>query len=115
VVNGSLLGQILNPDSYADFVDWLETPKTDGRRVARDGVEECLKKIREILKMEHLDYLPKREVGWFMRKAWSNALRGGDKQRAGAFVESDMINAEFFYNRRWQWRGYFTKVKICYS
>lgn len=70
MVSGSLLDQVIYPDSYADFVDrW-------------DGVEEeGMKKLMEILRMVHLEHLPEREGGWFTRKEWRDVLSGGEKQR----------------------------------
>ncbi|KAF8340930.1 ABC transporter transmembrane region 2-domain-containing protein [Amanita rubescens] len=74
MVSGSLLDQVIYPDSYADFVDRCEM---------EGGVEEGMKKLMEILRMVHLDHLPEREGGWFTRKEWRDVLSGGEKQRMG--------------------------------
>jgi ATP-binding cassette, subfamily D (ALD), peroxisomal long-chain fatty acid import protein len=109
MVSGSLLDQVIYPDSYADFVGRWETPKTDGGRGVGGGVEEGLKKIREILKLVHLEYLPEREGGWFTRKEWRDVLSGGEKQRVHAFFFFlGSVLSSYFYNCRWQWRGCFT-------
>lgn len=70
MVTGSLLDQIIYPDSYADFVE-------SGR------TEEDL---RVILESVWLGYLPEREGGWKARKEWRDVLSGGEKQRVGPRV-----------------------------
>ncbi|KAM6492727.1 ABC transporter transmembrane region 2 domain containing protein [Amanita muscaria] len=87
MVSGSLLDQVIYPDSYVDAVERWE--KEVG---AKEGaVDHGLKKIREILEMVHLAYLPEREGGWFTRKEWRDVLSGGEKQR--------MAMARVFYHR----------------
>jgi ATP-binding cassette, subfamily D (ALD), peroxisomal long-chain fatty acid import protein len=65
MVTGSLLDQVVYPDSYAEFVE-------SGR-----GTGE----LRAILEAVSLGYLPEREGGWFTRKEWRDVLSGGEKQR----------------------------------
>ncbi|PFH47288.1 hypothetical protein AMATHDRAFT_67944 [Amanita thiersii Skay4041] len=73
MVSGSLLDQVIYPNSYADFVErWEKVP---------GGVEEGMEKLKDILEMVHLGYLPDREGGWFTRKEWRDVLSGGEKQR----------------------------------
>ncbi|KAF8639478.1 hypothetical protein AX17_001498 [Amanita inopinata Kibby_2008] len=83
MVSGSLLDQVIYPDSYADFVERWYAEKGD--------LEEGIEKVREILEMVHLGYLPDREGGWFTRKEWRDVLSGGEKQR--------MAMARVFYQR----------------
>ncbi|KAI0701934.1 ABC transporter transmembrane region 2-domain-containing protein [Cytidiella melzeri] len=75
MVSGSLLDQVIYPDSYAEFVE-------SGR-----GVEE----LKGILEAVSLGYLPDREGGWFTRKEWRDVLSGGEKQR--------MAMARVFYHK----------------
>lgn len=67
MVTGSLLEQVIYPDSYTDYV-------------AKGGNE---KQLQEILDMVFLGYLPAREGGWKTRKEWRDVLSGGEKQRMG--------------------------------
>ena len=67
MVSGSLLEQVIYPDSYADFVE-------------KGGSE---KDLQEILDLVFLGYLPAREGGWKTRKEWRDVLSGGEKQRMG--------------------------------
>ncbi|RPD65642.1 hypothetical protein L226DRAFT_550601 [Lentinus tigrinus ALCF2SS1-7] len=75
MVTGSLLDQIIYPDSYPDFVK-------SGR---------TLDELMEILTAVNLAYLPGREGGWTTRKEWRDVLSGGEKQR--------MAMARVFYHR----------------
>lgn len=65
MVSGSLLDQIIYPDSYADYV---ESGRTE-------------EELRAILESVWLGYLPEREGGWNARKEWRDVLSGGEKQR----------------------------------
>ena len=65
MVSGSLLDQMIYPDSYADYV---ESGRTEGE-------------LRGILESVWLGYLPEREGGWQARKEWREVLSGGEKQR----------------------------------
>ncbi|KAF8631385.1 hypothetical protein AX15_002416 [Amanita polypyramis BW_CC] len=98
MVSGSLLDQVIYPDSYADFVH------TWGKH-SSDGVEEGMKKIGEILEMVHLGYLPEREGGWFTRKEWRDVLSGGEKQRVRIFIPR-FVGMDCTFNVpgcRWRW------------
>lgn len=75
MVAGSLLDQIIYPDSYEQFV-------SSGRTT---------EELMEILAAANLAYLPNREGGWFTRKEWRDVLSGGEKQRMGM--------ARVFYQR----------------
>ncbi|KAI0826191.1 ABC transporter transmembrane region 2-domain-containing protein [Irpex lacteus] len=75
MVSGSLLDQIIYPDSYAEFV---ESGRTE-------------EELGGILEAVSLGYLPKREGGWYTRKEWRDVLSGGEKQR--------MAMARVFYHR----------------
>ncbi|KAJ8488005.1 hypothetical protein ONZ51_g3822 [Trametes cubensis] len=66
MVTGTLLDQIIYPDSYPQFV-------ASGRTHAE---------LMEILTAVNLAYLPSREGGWTTRKEWRDVLSGGEKQRA---------------------------------
>ncbi|KAJ3755407.1 ABC transporter transmembrane region 2-domain-containing protein [Lentinula raphanica] len=72
---GTLLDQIIYPDSYAEFLE----------KGMRNG------SIRDILESVFLGYLPEREGGWRTRKEWRDVLSGGEKQR--------MAMARVFYHR----------------
>lgn len=65
MVEGTLLDQIIYPQSYVDFME-----------SGRTGVD-----LMEILRAAHLAYLPTREGGWSARKEWRDVLSGGEKQR----------------------------------
>ncbi|KAI0088220.1 ABC transporter transmembrane region 2-domain-containing protein [Irpex rosettiformis] len=65
MVSGSLLDQVIYPDSYPEFVE-------SGR------TEEELQRILEAVS---LGYLTGREGGWGVRKEWRDVLSGGEKQR----------------------------------
>ncbi|KAJ7136070.1 ABC transporter transmembrane region 2-domain-containing protein [Mycena epipterygia] len=67
MVTGSLLDQMIYPDSYPEF---LRSGKTE-------------KDLMQILEMVFLAYLPEREGGWTTRKEWRDVLSGGEKQRMG--------------------------------
>ncbi|KAH8097062.1 ABC transporter transmembrane region 2-domain-containing protein [Cristinia sonorae] len=67
MVAGTLLDQIIYPDSYEQF-------KQSGR---------TLQELMEILTASNLAYLPAREGGWHTRKEWRDVLSGGEKQRMG--------------------------------
>ncbi|KAG6853075.1 hypothetical protein C0991_007067, partial [Blastosporella zonata] len=75
MVTGSLLDQIIYPNSYPEY---LESGKTE-------------KDLMEILEKVFLAYLPEREGGWTTRKEWRDVLSGGEKQR--------MAMARVFYHR----------------
>ncbi|KAG2003640.1 ATP-binding cassette transporter [Coprinopsis cinerea AmutBmut pab1-1] len=75
MVTGSLLENVIYPDTYSDF---LKSGKT----------EEDLQKILESV---FLGYLKEREGGWTTRKEWRDVLSGGEKQRLGL--------ARVFYKR----------------
>nr|VWO94705.1 Polyadenylation factor subunit 2 [Ganoderma boninense] len=75
MVTGTLLDQIIYPDSYPDFV-------ASGR---------THEQLMEILTAVNLAYLPSREGGWSTRKEWRDVLSGGEKQR--------MAMARVFYHR----------------
>ena len=59
MVSGSLLDQVIYPDSYADFADWFDK---------QGGIQEGLVRLEQILRMVHLEYLPQREGGWLIRR-----------------------------------------------
>jgi ATP-binding cassette, subfamily D (ALD), peroxisomal long-chain fatty acid import protein len=65
MVEGTLLDQVIYPNSYADF-----------KESGRTEVE-----LTEILTAAHLAYLPGREGGWSAKKEWRDVLSGGEKQR----------------------------------
>lgn len=67
MVTGSLLENVIYPDTYNDFV-------RSGR-----GVDE----LQRILESVFLGYLRDREGGWATRKEWRDVLSGGEKQRLG--------------------------------
>ncbi|KAI0827022.1 ABC transporter transmembrane region 2-domain-containing protein [Trametes gibbosa] len=67
MVTGSLLDQIIYPDTYPQFVASGKTHK----------------ELMEILAAVNLAYLPAREGGWTTRKEWRDVLSGGEKQRMG--------------------------------
>ncbi|EKM56979.1 uncharacterized protein PHACADRAFT_254415 [Phanerochaete carnosa HHB-10118-sp] len=67
MVAGTLLDQIIYPDSYPEF---LESGRTH-------------EELMEILAAVNLAYLPGREGGWSTRKEWRDVLSGGEKQRMG--------------------------------
>ncbi|KAI1798098.1 ABC transporter transmembrane region 2-domain-containing protein [Ganoderma leucocontextum] len=75
MVTGTLLDQIIYPDSYPDF---LASGRTH-------------EELMEILTAVNLAYLPSREGGWSTRKEWRDVLSGGEKQRMGM--------ARVFYHR----------------
>ncbi|KAI0372061.1 hypothetical protein BV20DRAFT_964772 [Pilatotrama ljubarskyi] len=75
MVTGTLLDQIIYPDTYPQFV-------ASGR---------THKELMEILTAVNLAYLPAREGGWTTRKEWRDVLSGGEKQRMGM--------ARVFYHR----------------
>ncbi|KAJ3813026.1 ABC transporter transmembrane region 2-domain-containing protein [Lentinula lateritia] len=80
---GTLLDQVIYPDSYADF---LEKDMSIEPREGGSG-----NNIRNILESVFLSYLPEREGGWSTRKEWRDVLSGGEKQR--------MSMARVFYHR----------------
>ena len=59
MVSGSLLNQVIYPDSYADFADWFNK---------QGGIQEGMVRLEQILRMVHLEYLPQREGGWLIRR-----------------------------------------------
>lgn len=67
MVAGSLLDQMIYPDSYVEYVEkgWTED------------------EMHEILESVFLGYLPEREGGFGVRKEWRDVLSGGEKQRVG--------------------------------
>jgi ATP-binding cassette, subfamily D (ALD), peroxisomal long-chain fatty acid import protein len=65
MVSGSLLDQMIYPDSYADYVECGRTEE----------------ELKGILDSVWLGYLPEREGGWMARKEWRDVLSGGEKQR----------------------------------
>ena len=73
MVSGSLLNQVIYPDSYADFADWFNK---------QGGIQEGMVRLEQILRMVHLEYLPQREGGWLIRREWRDVLSSGEKQRA---------------------------------
>ncbi|KAI0674426.1 ABC transporter transmembrane region 2-domain-containing protein [Trametes maxima] len=75
MVTGTLLDQIIYPDTYPQFVASGKTHK----------------ELMEILTAVNLAYLPAREGGWTTRKEWRDVLSGGEKQRMGM--------ARVFYHR----------------
>ncbi|KAI8969432.1 ABC transporter transmembrane region 2-domain-containing protein [Trametes punicea] len=75
MVTGTLLDQIIYPDSYPQFVASGRTHKD----------------LMDILTAVNLAYLPAREGGWTTRKEWRDVLSGGEKQRMGM--------ARVFYHR----------------
>ena len=75
MVSGSLLDQVIYPDSYADFAD---------RFNKEGGIQEGMVRLEQILRMVHLEYLPQREGGWLVRREWRDVLSGGEKQRVSA-------------------------------
>ncbi|KAF9071860.1 ABC transporter transmembrane region 2-domain-containing protein [Rhodocollybia butyracea] len=80
---GTLLDQVIYPDSYADFLEkGMSIEPQDG------GSSNS---IRGILESAFLGYLPEREGGWSTRKEWRDVLSGGEKQR--------MALARVFYHR----------------
>ncbi|KAF5390076.1 hypothetical protein D9757_003756 [Collybiopsis confluens] len=62
---GTLLDQIIYPDSYADFLEKGMSIEPTG-----DGSGNS---IREILESVFLAYLPEREGGWSTRKEWRDS------------------------------------------
>ncbi|KAI0317948.1 ABC transporter transmembrane region 2-domain-containing protein [Amylostereum chailletii] len=75
MVSGSLLDQVIYPDTFPAFVKKGRT----------------LEEISGILKDVSLEYLVAREGGWGVRKEWRDVLSGGEKQR--------MAMARVFYHR----------------
>ncbi|KAJ2936853.1 hypothetical protein H1R20_g262, partial [Candolleomyces eurysporus] len=75
MVTGSLLENIIYPDTYNDF---LKSGKTE-------------EDLQAILESVFLGYLKEREGGWLTRKEWRDVLSGGEKQRLGL--------ARVFYRR----------------
>ncbi|OJT01704.1 ATP-binding cassette sub-family D member 1 [Trametes pubescens] len=75
MVTGTLLDQIIYPDTYPQFAASGNTHK----------------ELMEILTAVNLAYLPAREGGWTTRKEWRDVLSGGEKQRMGM--------ARVFYHR----------------
>ncbi|KAF6753720.1 ATP-binding cassette transporter [Ephemerocybe angulata] len=67
MVTGSLLENVIYPDTYNDFV-----------KCGRSEDE-----LQEILESVFLGYLKEREGGWATRKEWRDVLSGGEKQRLG--------------------------------
>ncbi|EPS97476.1 hypothetical protein FOMPIDRAFT_1128638 [Fomitopsis schrenkii] len=67
MVTGTLLDQVIYPQSYPEF---LESGKTE-------------QDLMDILAAVNLAYLPAREGGWATRKEWRDVLSGGEKQRMG--------------------------------
>ncbi|KAK7472556.1 ATP-binding cassette long-chain fatty acid transporter pxa1 [Stygiomarasmius scandens] len=114
---GSLLDQVIYPDSYAQFLErgvgvekkgdagefgWKEAQDevADEKENVREkevaptaGIrkEKNQPTLREILESVYLAYLPEREGGWGTRKEWRDVLSGGEKQR--------MAMARVFYHR----------------
>ena len=70
MVAGSLLDQVIYPDSYEQFV--------------REG--RTTEELQGILQRVNLGYLPGREGGWGARKEWRDVLSGGEKQRVSRLV-----------------------------
>jgi ATP-binding cassette, subfamily D (ALD), peroxisomal long-chain fatty acid import protein len=93
MVTGSLLDQMIYPESYADFV---ESGRTE-------------EELRAILESVWLGYLPEREGGWSARKEWRDVLSGGEKQRVSrCLCLCLVVDADVFCVRcRWRWRGCF--------
>jgi ATP-binding cassette subfamily D (ALD) long-chain fatty acid import protein len=75
MVTGSLLENIIYPDTYNDFL--------------KSGKSE--EDLQAILESVFLGYLKEREGGWLTRKEWRDVLSGGEKQRLGL--------ARVFYRR----------------
>ncbi|KIP09977.1 hypothetical protein PHLGIDRAFT_534842 [Phlebiopsis gigantea 11061_1 CR5-6] len=75
MVAGTLLDQIIYPDSYPEFLESGHTHE----------------ELMEILAAVNLAYIPGREGGWSTRKEWRDVLSGGEKQR--------MAMARVFYHR----------------
>ena len=75
MVTGSLLENIIYPDTYSDF---LRSGKTEDD-------------LQVILESVFLGYLKEREGGFATRKEWRDVLSGGEKQRLGL--------ARVFYRR----------------
>jgi ATP-binding cassette, subfamily D (ALD), peroxisomal long-chain fatty acid import protein len=75
MVAGSLLENIIYPDSYNDFL--------------KSGKSE--EDLQVILESVFLGYLKEREGGFATRKEWRDVLSGGEKQRLGL--------ARVFYRR----------------
>lgn len=75
MVTGSLLENIIYPDTYNDF---LKSGRTEDE-------------LQGILESVFLGYLKEREGGWATRKEWRDVLSGGEKQRLGL--------ARVFYRR----------------
>ncbi|KAH6906187.1 ATP-binding cassette transporter [Coprinopsis sp. MPI-PUGE-AT-0042] len=67
MVTGSLLENIIYPDTYSDFL--------------RSGKSED--DLQVILESVFLGYLKEREGGFTTRKEWRDVLSGGEKQRLG--------------------------------
>lgn len=75
MVTGSLLENVIYPDTYNDF---LKSGRTEDE-------------LQGILESVFLGYLKEREGGWATRKEWRDVLSGGEKQRLGL--------ARVFYRR----------------
>ncbi|TFK19390.1 ATP-binding cassette transporter [Coprinopsis marcescibilis] len=67
MVTGSLLENIVYPDTYNDY---LKSGKTE-------------EDLQQILESVFLGYLKEREGGFATRKEWRDVLSGGEKQRLG--------------------------------
>lgn len=61
----SLFYRIIYPHSHADMI---RNNRTD-------------EELMDILRIVHLDNIPKREGGWETKKEWKDVFSGGEKQR----------------------------------
>ncbi|KAL0578895.1 ATP-binding cassette long-chain fatty acid transporter pxa1 [Marasmius crinis-equi] len=97
---GTLLDQIIYPDSYVEFMERgvplepvpaiVASPvspmisPTTALTVSPVTIGSPSTSIRTILESVYLGYLPEREGGWTSaRKEWRDVLSGGEKQRVG--------------------------------
>ncbi|KIJ14495.1 hypothetical protein PAXINDRAFT_115807 [Paxillus involutus ATCC 200175] len=80
MVSGSLLEQVIYPQTLGEFYLLHE-----------EDVEDGLRDLQGTLEAAHLGYLVEREGGWGTVKEWRDVLSGGEKQR--------MALARVFYHR----------------